>query len=420
MPVGGNVWAVPWRRKEDPVHSLAMTLGATILAAVIALAVVEAARLVVRRLGRRAQLVADFAKRSHSALRLTAILLAVELTLARMTQGAANEPWRQTLLHVLLLALICSTAWLLATIPVAFEDVALARLPADVPDNRRIRRMRTQIILLRRVAVAAICVVALGALLMTFPGVRAVGRSLLVSAGVIGAIAAIAAQSVLGNVLAGVQLVLSDAVRLDDVVVVEGEWGRVETLTLSHVVVQIWDERRLILPTSYFTTKPFQNWTRTHAALLGTIEFDVDWSVPFQAARDELRRLANATPLWDRRVCVLQVTEAVRGMIRLRALVSASDAGNLWDLRCLLREQLVVWLRSYRPEALPRVRADLLGDGPILHVRPGEGREDDAAWAHARARGRDANRTRVFGGSVDGDLRRITFIGGEGPVGSRE
>lgn len=262
------------------MHSLAMTFGAAFLAAVIALAVVEAAHLVIRRLGQRALLVAEFAERSHSALRLTAMLLAVELTVARMTAGAANEPWRRTLLHILVLALICSTAWLLATIPVAFEDVALARLPADVPDNRRIRRMRTQIVLLRRVAVAAICVLAVGAVLMTFPAVRAVGKSLLVSAGVIGAIAAIAAQSVLGNVLAGVQLVLSDAVRLDDVVVVEGEWGRVESLTLSHVVVQIWDERRLILPTSYFTTKPFQNWTRTHAALLGTIEFDVDWSVP--------------------------------------------------------------------------------------------------------------------------------------------
>ena len=130
----------------------------------------------------------------------------------------------------------------------------------------------------------------------------------------------------LGNVFAGIQLAFSDAVRLDDVVVVEGEWGRVEELTLSYVVVQIWDDRRLILPTSYFTSKPFQNWTRTRAAVLGTAEFDVDWSVPVQLMREELRRLVESTELWDGRVCVLQVTEAIGGMVRVRALVSAADA----------------------------------------------------------------------------------------------
>ena len=133
-------------------------------------------------------------------------------------------------------------------------------------------------------------------------------------------------RALLGNVFAGLQLAFSDAVRLDDVVVVEGEWGRIEELTLSYVVVQIWDDRRLILPTSYFTSKPFQNWTRTEAAVLGTAEFDVDWSVPVQTMREELRRLVEGTELWDGRVCVLQVTDATGGMVRLRALVSAADA----------------------------------------------------------------------------------------------
>ena len=156
------------------------------------------------------------------------------------------------------------------------------------------------------------------------PGVRALGASVLASAGLISVIAALAAQSTLGNVFAGLQLAFSDAVRVDDVVVVEGEWGRIEELTLTYVAVQIWDDRRLVLPTSYFTTKPFQNWTRTSSAVLGTAEIDVDWSVPVEPMRAELRAVCEGTELWDGRVCVLQVTDAVGGMIRLRALVSAA------------------------------------------------------------------------------------------------
>jgi hypothetical protein len=163
----------------------------------------------------------------------------------------------------------------------------------------------------------------------------------------------------LGNLFAGLQLAFSDAIRLDDVVVVEGEWGRIEELTLSYVVVAIWDERRLVLPTSYFTTKPFQNWTRTRSQVLGTAELDVDWSAPIEAMRDELRRVCESSELWDGRVCVLQVTGAVGGTITVRALVSAHDAGTLWDLRCLVRERLVTWVWQRRRRALPTVRADV-------------------------------------------------------------
>ena len=171
---------------------------------------------------------------------------------------------------------------------------------------------------------------------------------MLASAGLISVVAALAAQSTLGNLFAGLQLAFSDAVRIDDVVVVEGEWGRIEELTLTYVAVQIWDDRRLILPTSYFTTKPFQNWTRTGSAVLGTAEIDVDWSAPVEPLRAELRPVCECTELWDGRVCVLQVTEAIGGMVRLRALVSAHDAGALWDLRCLVRERLVGWVWEHR------------------------------------------------------------------------
>ncbi|HWV37345.1 MAG TPA: mechanosensitive ion channel family protein [Vulgatibacter sp.] len=396
------------------MQGLAWPIAAVVLAALAAFAAVELIHLLIRRFGERSRLLTALGEHSHQAFKFAAVVLAVYLSVGQATSGFADEPWRRVLLHILLIAVVVTVAWLVATLPTAVERVALERLRADVPDNRQIRRMRTQVVLLRRVAVTVICVITLGILLMTFPNVRAIGASVLVSAGVIGAIVAIAAQSLLGNLLAGIQLVLSDAVRLDDVVVVEGEWGRVETLTLNYVAVQIWDDRRLILPTSYLTTKPFQNWTRTHAALLGTVELDVDWSVPIQAARDALRRFAEASPLWDGRVCVLQVTDATEGRLRLRALISAADAGRLWDLRCLLREQLVVWLRTYQRTALPRVRAEV-ADGAVLGPPPAAGprSSEDAARAHARAAARDPDLARVFGGSLDGEERGTVFVGPE-------
>jgi len=247
-----------------------------------------------------------------------------------------------------------------------------------------------------------------GVMLMTFPGVRALGASLLASAGLISVIAAVAAQSTLGNLIAGLQLAFSDAVRIDDVVVVEGEWGRIEELTLTYVAVQIWDDRRLILPTSYFTTKPFQNWTRTGSAVLGTAEIDVDWSAPVEPMRAELRAVCEGTELWDGRVCVLQVTEATGGMIRLRALVSAHDAGSLWDLRCLVRERLVAWVFEHRQDSLPRLRADVAQGG----------RTPYAAVTHRPADPEAGEDARVFSGAGDGDERAAAFGGPEEQVTS--
>jgi hypothetical protein len=279
------------------------------------------------------------------------------------------------------------------------EDFALTRYRTDVPDNLRARRLKTQVVMLRRVTVAAIVVLTLGVMLMTFPGVRALGASVLASAGLISVVAALAAQNTLGNLFAGLQLAFSDAVRVDDVVVVENEWGRIEELTLTYVSVAIWDDRRLILPTSYFTTKPFQNWTRTGSEVLGTAEVDVDWSAPIEDLRVELRRVCGATELWDGRVCVLQVTEAIGGMIRLRALVSAADAGALWDLRCLVRERLVGWVWEHQQGALPRLRADTNPPQPAVGSPP-----------HPAGGRRDGQ---VFSGGSDGDSRGAAFVGPE-------
>lgn len=382
-------------------------------AAVAAIVLVEIVHRIVVRLGRKSALLADLARTAHRPFLYTVTLYAVQQA---VRSAAGDFPGRPGVLHMLVILVIVAAAWLVGALLLVLEDVSLARWRTDVPDNMRARRLHTQVVMLRRVTVAAIVVVTLGVVLMTFPPVRTLGASVLASAGIISVVAALAAQSMLGNLFAGLQLAFSDAVRIDDVVVVENEWGRVEELTLSYVVVQIWDDRRLILPTSYFTTKPFQNWTRTASAVLGTAEIDVDFSAPVEAMRAELRRVCEGSDLWDGRVCVLQVTEAVGGSVRLRALVSAADAGALWDLRCLVRERLVTWVWENRRDALPRWRADVADEGP--EPAAAERRTDSGGAAAVVAApgvpsGDDA---RVFGGSDDGDARSATFVGPEEPT----
>ncbi|MGW5581034.1 mechanosensitive ion channel family protein [Micromonospora chokoriensis] len=385
------------------------TAVAALVAAAVALFLVEVVHRLTRRFGRRSQLLTELTDHAHRPFQVAGTVLAVQFAVRFSTGYAVGESWRRLLLHLLVLAVIATVAWLVAALLVVVEDTALARFRVDVPDNRHARRVRTQVVMLRRLTIAVIVILTVGVMLMTFPSVRGIGAGVLTSAGVVGVVAALAAQSLLGNVFAGLQLAFSDAVRLDDVVVVEGEWGRIEELTLSYVVVQIWDDRRLILPTSYFTTKPFQNWTRTESAVLGTAEFDVDWAVPVQAMREELRRLVEGTELWDGRVCVLQVTDATGGMVGVRALVSAADAGSLWDLRCLVREHLVSWIRDNRPTAMPRVRTEL-GDStsnlPWQWVQP---RRPVRRLSDTEA----PDDARVFGGSDDGDARSEAFVGPE-------
>ncbi|MEU7844412.1 mechanosensitive ion channel domain-containing protein [Micromonospora sp. NPDC049114] len=389
------------------MQSYLETAVAALAAAAVALFLVEVIHRLTRRFGRRSLLMTELTDHAHRPFQVAATVLAVQFAVRFSTGYAVGESWRRLLLHLLVLCVIASAAWLVAALLVVVEDTALARFRVDVPNNRHARRVRTQVVMLRRLTIAVIVILTVGVMLMTFPSVRGIGAGVLTSAGVVGVVAALAAQSLLGNVFAGLQLAFSDAVRLDDVVVVEGEWGRIEELTLSYVVVQIWDDRRLILPTSYFTSKPFQNWTRTEAAVLGTAEFDVDWAVPVQTMREELRRLVEGTELWDGRVCVLQVTDATGGTVRVRALVSAADAGSLWDLRCLVREHLVAWIRDNRPTAMPRMRTEL-GDAssnlPWQWVQPRR--------PTRRPGGTEApDDARVFGGSDDGDARSEAFVG---------
>lgn len=338
------------------MEHLSWTLVAVLAAMALALVAVQVIHAAFVRAGRRSLISAELAAHSHRPFQVFAALLAGRLV---VQVSPARFDWRDEMLHIWAILLILAGAWLAASVLLALEDVAEDRYSFDVPDNRAARRIRTQIGMMRRITIAAIVVVTLGCLLMTFPEVRTIGASLLASAGVIGIVAALAAQSLLGNVIAGLQLAFSDAVRLDDVVVVENEWAKVEEITLSHVVLRIWDDRRLIMPTSYFTTKPYQNWTRTKAEVLGTVEFDVDWQVDVPGVRKELEAMVAANRKWDGRVCQLDVVNAVDGVVRLRALLSAGDAGSLWDLRCAVREHLVGFIRDEQPSALPRTRMEI-------------------------------------------------------------
>ncbi|GAA1592422.1 mechanosensitive ion channel family protein [Actinoplanes couchii] len=372
-------------------------------AAAVAIVFVEIVHRIIKRLGRRSTLAADMARKIHRPFLAAVTLVAVQQAIR---VWAGEFPGRAGLVHVLVLLVIAAFAWLVGAILLVLEDMALAKWRTDVPDNLRRRRIKTQVVMLRRVTVAIIVVLAGGVMLMTFPDIRALGASVLASAGLISVVAALAAQSTLGNVFAGLQLAFSDAIRVDDVVVVEQEWGRIEEITLTYVVVQIWDDRRLILPTSYFTTKPFQNWTRTSSAVLGTAEIDVDWATPVEPLRSELQRICEQSDLWNGKVCVLQVTGATDGRIRLRALVSAADAAALWDLRCLVRESLVAWIWEHQKAALPRMRAEVEQadrSRPFVDGHHGPGPESEAA--------------RVFSGGADGDARGAVF-GGPVPVAS--
>lgn len=256
------------------------------------------------------------------------------------------------------LLLIGSVTYIVIKAVTLTERVLLQEHRLDVEDNLQARKIYTQVSVIRKIVVVTVSVIAAACVLMLFEPVRQLGRSILASAGIAGIVLGFAAQKTLGNLLAGIQIALTQPIRIDDVVIVEGEWGRIEEITLSYVVVRIWDLRRLVVPINYFIENTFQNWTRTSADLLGTVFLYVDYSVPVDAVRKELRRLVEDNPLWDGKVCGLQVTNATESTVELRCLASSADASKSWDLRCQLREQLIAFVRESYPSALPRVRAE--------------------------------------------------------------
>jgi small-conductance mechanosensitive channel len=353
--------------------SVLIPLGAIVAGVLAAYVLAVGVGAAVRRAGQRVSFLERLSARTRLPFRALAISLALYVGV-RLAVPAHD--WWLVAGHATALACIAAAAWFGTHLLFVVEDGALTRFRTDVTDNRHARAVHTQVAVLRRLTAVAVTILAIGTMLMTFREARVVGTSLLASAGVAAAIAAFAANTLLANVVAGLQIAFGGSVRLDDVVVIEEEWGRIEEITLTYVVVHLWDDRRLILPTTYLTTKPFENWTRTQSSLLGIVTLDVDWTVSLDRMRDALRSLLTGNPLWDGRVSVVQAIDASFGRVTVRALVSAKDAPTLWDLRCLVREALITWV--HEQDAWPRLRTDLSdagpaktdGDGPAASNRP--------------------------------------------------
>ncbi|MGI4743924.1 MAG: mechanosensitive ion channel family protein [Janthinobacterium lividum] len=279
------------------------------------------------------------------------LLLAVLLPLAPLAPGPLEVVRR-----VVGIASISTFAWgLMRTIDV-LEDLVLAHYSLNQANNLPVRKLLTQLQFVKKIGVSLVFFVALALVLMSFATVRRIGAGLLTSAGIASVIVGFAAQRSLSNLLAGFQLAFTQPIRIDDVLVVEGEWGRVEEITFTNVIIKLWDERRLVLPLDYFIEKPFQNWTRTSSQLLGTVFLYADYTIPVEAVRAELARIVAATPRWDERVCLLQVTDVKERTLELRALVSAADASTAFELRCEVREKLVAFVQQHYPECLPKTR----------------------------------------------------------------
>ncbi|MBS1525703.1 MAG: mechanosensitive ion channel [Bacteroidetes bacterium] len=254
-----------------------------------------------------------------------------------------------------ILIVIAFAALLISTVKI-FEDYVYHLYDLTIADNLVSRKVRTQVVFIRKVIIILIVVVSLAIILLSFNSVRKLGAGLLTGVGIGGIILGIAAQKPLGNLLAGLQIAFTQPIRIDDVLVVEGEWGRVEEITLTYVVLAIWDQRRLVLPITYFTEKPFQNWTRTTSQILGTVFFYVDYTFPVDGIRAELDRLLKSSKLWDKRVGILQVTDWKPDVIELRALMSASNSSDAFDLRCYVRENLLKYITAHMPQSLPQKR----------------------------------------------------------------
>ncbi|WP_395245329.1 mechanosensitive ion channel domain-containing protein [Agromyces sp. MMS24-K17] len=388
------------------------SFAVAVLVVVAAVFVVSAVvSLIVRAIARHREWAAILIDRVRWPFRV--FLLVAGLWMA-VAVAFPEQEWRAEVDHAFLIALIVAGAWLVAQGFLFLTDLGMRRYRVDVADNRLARRARTQLQIVRRLVVVVIVILAFGIILFTFDAVRALGASVLASAGIVSIVAGLAAQSVLGNLFAGVQLAFSDAIRVDDVVIVEGEWGRIEEITLNYVVVGLWDDRRLVLPCTYFTTKPFQNWTRTSSQLLGSVELDLDWRVSPAAMREHLDAILERTELWDGRAKVLQVTDAVGGFVRVRILVTAVDAPTLFDLRCFVREEMVHWIQRVQPDAQPAQRVLLAaGAGPVgspeAETAVPEGARGGARGARDRHEAGDGDRSGLFTGTPEAEERAQQF-----------
>lgn len=337
-----------------------------IIALVIAIAVMAAVRIGVTITTRYRPGAALIYPRIAKKLDAVAVIAALWIALSYGT--IAQQSWWPIIEQLLLIAVIAAGATLVVALTrLGFERLSLRYNDIEGADGRR---MRTQLTMVQRLVVVAIVCVALGIALFSFPAIRAVGASLLASAGIASIIAGLAAQSTLGNLFAGIQLAFTDAIRVGDTVVVEGEYGTIGEITLNFVVVNVWDERRLVLPCTYFTTRPYEQWTRESDQIQGAVFFDLDWRVPLDEMREELSSIVTSSEQWDGRVQSLAITDATGGFVRVRAVMSARNASDYWQLSYAVRAGLVDWVRRSHPEALPLTRIESISS--VAASAPGE------------------------------------------------
>jgi small-conductance mechanosensitive channel len=348
----------------DPVVSVLIVLLAAAVALVIHRLLGNLAR---RSFERRSPALFSALTEMRGLTRLALLVLAMFIAIP----AAPIPPSTKILLtHILLMAIIALIGWASITALHIAASVYLRRFQLDAADNLLARKHTTQVRVLLRSTDVLIGVITVGAMLMTVPEVRQYGISLLTSAGVAGIVAGLAARPVLSNLFAGVQIAVAQPIRLEDAVIVEGEWGHIEEITSTYVVVRVWDLRRLIVPLTYFIEKPFQNWTRESSTLIGAVLIYVDYRAPVGTIRAKAEEIAKASALWDGRVVNVAVTDFKRDCMEVRILASAADAGKTFDLRCELREKLIGWLQREHPDALPRARSEAQpppsGDGRAL------------------------------------------------------
>lgn len=331
--------------------SILLLLAGAVLAAI---ALHTLLTFVLRRLISRGSIASSILKRIGGPTRLVMVLLALVLVLP---VAEFNAEFAEATRQILKVGVVVLLGWSAAIAINATARRVAGRHDIGVEDNLTARRIHTQINILRRVSLVGVFLLTLGTSLMIFPAVRSFGVSLFASAGVAGLVLGFAARPILTNLIAGMQIALTQPIRIDDVLIVEGEWGWVEEITTTYVVIRIWDQRRLIVPLSHFIEKPFENWTRESAAILGVVLWHLDYRAPIAEMRKKLEELLYANKLWDGKVANLQVVDSGVLTISVRALMSARNSPTAWDLRCEIREQMLEWLRAEYPDALPRVRA---------------------------------------------------------------
>ena len=298
------------------------------------------------------------------------ILLSLLIRVPALRTLLRLENYTEAFKHASTLLFIFGFTWLIITLLNVVKRLLLVRYDTDVIDNLKARKFYTQFTILERISIFLVVLLGIGAALMSFDGIRELGVSLFASAGVAGIIIGFSAQKLIATVIAGIQIALTQPIRLDDVVIVEGEWGRIEEITLTYVVVRIWDKRCLVLPTTYFIENPFQNWTRSTADLLGTVFLYTDYNVPVNALREALQRIVKDSDQWNGEVANIQVTDSRAGYVEIRATVSADDSGKAWSLRVLVREKLIEFLQENYPESIAHSRLILRETGGEFKPKP--------------------------------------------------